>query len=212
MRLIVIALALIMFVGCSGSSGPMSPSATGNLTLSGTVTGAGTPVSGATVLILDGANANRSTTSNAAGQFQITGLQSGGFTISVSAVDYATSTQPISLTGNAVVSVALVKLPRAVLENVPETLQGMLQPDGTYSVAPTGLNSGTGCAGSVAGTTTFNNTAGTVKSILWSLPPSTVIRPGDRFTYTVCCLTHDQAFSAGVSYFTAFTYTTVPCS
>jgi len=75
----------------------------------------------------------------------------------------------------------LVRLPRALIENVPDTVRGVAQPDGTYALAPTGINNGNGCAGSIAGTTDLRNDAGPIATIVWSLSPTTIVKPGERF-------------------------------
>lgn len=104
-----------------------------------------------------------------------------------------------------------IPLPPALIQNVQDTVTGIPQADGTFAIAPTAANNGTGCAGSISGSTDFNNAAGPVKTVQWALPAGTVIKPNERFQYTLCCLTRDQAFSAGIIYFTRFQYTTVAC-
>lgn len=215
-RLLACFVLILAGNACGGnSSTPVAPSAPQQWTLSGTVKDAATSaaIGTATVRVLDGPNANRTATTGLDGQFQIGGLLPGGFTISVSATDYATMTQPVTLTANQAVSVALVKLLRAVLENLPGTVNGLLQPDGSYAFVLTAINSGTGCAGSVAGSTNVTATSGPITTIAWTLlPTSTIVRPGDKFSYNVCCLTRDQAFSPGLAYFTVFQFSTVPCA
>jgi hypothetical protein len=210
----VVVAFVVVTTGCSGSpSAPTVPPAATTFTLSGSVMSSGAALAGATVLVLDGSNANRSTTTGSTGSYQLAGLQSGGFTIRVSAVDYMTTTQPVTLIANVVANVELVRLPRAVLENVSDVVvPSVLQRDGSWAFTPSGINTGNGCAGSVAGSVEFRSNAGLIKTISWSLQPTAIVRPGERFTYSVCCLTPAEAFSEGVRAITSFTYVTVPCS
>ena len=76
-------------------------------------------------------------------------------------------------------NIDLVRLPRALIENVPDTVRGVAQPDGTYAFAPTGINNGNGCAGSIAGTTALRNDAGPIATIVWSLSPTTIVKPAN---------------------------------
>jgi hypothetical protein len=209
----LILVALVGSVACAGSKTPTAPTtpAPSTFTLSGSVTSGGTAVVGATVTVVDGPNTNRGATTGASGSYQLTGLQAGGFTASITAVDYQTTTRPVTLTADAVLNIDLVRLPRAVIENVPDIVQGILQSDGRYALAPTGINSGNGCAGSIAGTTDLRNDAGPIATIAWSLPPTTIVKPGERFTYSVCCISRDQAVAPGATYFTRFTFNTVTC-
>jgi hypothetical protein len=66
------------------------------------------------------------------------------------------------------------------------------------------------CAGSIAGSIDFRGDAGPIATIAWILP-TTIVKPGDRFTYSACCLSRDQAYAPGVKYFPSFTFTTVNC-
>lgn len=217
-RRLIGSLGILFIVNACGSSNtttnPAGPSAT-QWTLSGSVkdTATNAALANATVTVLDGPNANRSTTTGTDGQFRLASLLPSGFTISVSATNYAPMTQPVTLNADRVVSVALVKLLRAVLENLPGTVDGLLQPDGSYAFVLTAINSGTGCAASVAGATNVTATSGPIRTINWTLQPTTtIVRPGDRLSYNVCCLTAAEAFRPGLAYFTVFQFTTVPCS
>jgi hypothetical protein len=81
MKRLIIALTVALATACSGNTAPSSastppvvPTPT-TYTLNGTVTATtGGPISGATVRILDGANAGRSTTTSSAGSYSFTGL------------------------------------------------------------------------------------------------------------------------------------------
>lgn len=92
-RVIVAALLAGVLVGCGGgSSSPASPSApvpaaTPSVgSLAGTVTqNGGGAVAGATVTILDGANAGRTATTNSSGQYRLENLTSGNANVSAAA-------------------------------------------------------------------------------------------------------------------------------
>ena len=213
MRKLLLAGLLVGSVACSSKAptGPSTPPAPSTFTLSGSVTSGGSPVATATISIIDGPNALRVVTTTASGAYQIAGLQPGSFTTVVGAVDYQTVTRAVTLTADTVLNFDLVRLPRALVESVPDVVQGILQPDGRYAIAPTGINNGTGCAGLIAGSTDLRSDAGPIATIAWSLPPTTIVKPGERFTYSVCCVTRDQAFAPGATYFTRFTYNTVSC-
>ena len=72
----------------------------------------GTRIAGVTVRILDGPNANRSTTTGADGAYQLYDLELGTFTIQFSKPGYETLNAPFTLTGDKFndVSVRLVRL------------------------------------------------------------------------------------------------------
>jgi fibronectin type 3 domain-containing protein len=58
------------------------------------------PIPGATVLVVDGPNANRSATANSSGAYSLAGLIQSGFTVRISAPGYRTTEGPITLTTN----------------------------------------------------------------------------------------------------------------
>jgi carboxypeptidase family protein len=101
MKRLVVALAAVLAASCGGNTPtpPTSPPPVvvppPTFTLSGrvtsTATGAG--ISGATVRVIDGPNANRTTTTNSAGEYSLTGLLSSGMTVNASAPNYV----PLSL-------------------------------------------------------------------------------------------------------------------
>ena len=88
----LIVLVALFAVGC-GSSSPTAPTTppvvtpvAQTFTLNGTVTSTtGGPVSGATVRIVDGSNANKSTTTSSTGAYTLTGLAVSGMTVNASA-------------------------------------------------------------------------------------------------------------------------------
>lgn len=209
---IAIVLAA-MSLKCGGSANPVTPTTptSTTFTLSGIVSSGGAAVAGAVITVLDGPNANQTAATSTDGRYSFASLKSGGFTIRTTAPDYVTTTQPVTLIANQTANIELVKLPRAVLVSVPEALVAVAQPDGTFGYAPTGQNTGTGCAGSVAGTTDVTINGSLLKTLAWALPPATLVRPTDRFTYQICCLTRAEAFTPGIGYFTHFTWVTAGC-
>jgi Carboxypeptidase regulatory-like domain len=183
MRKLVLALVIgAVACGSKTPTAPTAPPAPASYMLSGNVTSSGTPVVGATVIVLDGPNANRRATTSAGGAFQLSGLQAGGFTASIAAADYETTTRAVTLIADVTLNIELVRSPRALLENVEDTVPGIVQSDGRYALMPTGINRGDGCAGSISGTTELWSSAGTIAMIAWRLPPTTIVKPGERFT------------------------------
>jgi len=80
---------------------PTSPSAS-TYTMSGTVSSAsGGVISGATVQVLDGANAGKSATTSSTGSYSITGLTPGGFTVRASASGYSPLSRGVTMTSDS---------------------------------------------------------------------------------------------------------------
>ena len=111
MRNLVIAILCCWVSACGGGSSsppttptPPSPPPPTTASLTGRVTETvGTTsfaVEGAALSVVDGPNAGRTTTTNANGDYQLTGLQRGGFTVNVSANGYNTNGFGIDLTGD----------------------------------------------------------------------------------------------------------------
>ena len=100
------------------------------------VTSGGAPVATATIAIIDGPNALKVVTTGANGLYQFAGLQPGGFRIVVGAADYELITRSVTLIADTVLNFDLVRPPRAVLENIEDTVRSMVQPDGSYALAP----------------------------------------------------------------------------
>lgn len=106
-KLTAYACALALFAGCSGKStsgGPTSPSPgspTSTANLSGRVTDGASdaplPIAGAQLRITDGANAGKTATTDAGGDYTFTSLRREPFTISVSANGYQTTDVPVDL-------------------------------------------------------------------------------------------------------------------
>jgi Carboxypeptidase regulatory-like domain len=81
--------------------------------LSGQVTDSGTGIgiAGARVSIADGPNAHVVTSTDAAGNYRFTGLQQSGFTVDVSASNYMSQSQGVTLTSNQTLSFQLTRQP-----------------------------------------------------------------------------------------------------
>jgi len=108
-----------VLVSACGSSSPTAPStptptppAASTFSLTGTVsstTGGG--IAGATVRILDGANAGKSTTTAAGGAYSFTGLAVAGQTVNASATYYTATSKGVSTTSNQNVDFQLAPVP-----------------------------------------------------------------------------------------------------
>ena len=122
-----VVLLLISAAACGGgNSTTTSPSPTQTPTttfsLTGTVTGGNvftattpTAISGATVSVIDGPNAGKSTTTDASGKYTFTGLQQSGFTVNVSAVGYVSQSRPVTLTSIQTLNFALTQPPATIV-------------------------------------------------------------------------------------------------
>lgn len=113
-------------VACGSSASPAAPtptvvttttpaptvSPTWSLTGSVTETSPTTSVtiSGATVTVIDGPDAGKSTTTSASGAFSLTGLKQAGFSVTASRAGYASSSQGVTLDGNKSVTFRLAPL------------------------------------------------------------------------------------------------------
>jgi hypothetical protein len=93
---------------------PSPPAAPVAASLSGTVaTSAGGPLAGASVTILDGSNAGRSTTTGSAGTYRFDGLQSSNGNVSAKAAGYQESIRGLYIDGNASLNFTLAAVPAA---------------------------------------------------------------------------------------------------
>jgi hypothetical protein len=103
MRGLVLLLALVAVgISCGGSTPSPLSSTSSTFILSGQVTDSvtGGSVIGASVSVADGLNAGRSATVDALGNYSIPALQQSGFTVTVSAVNYASQSKAVTLTSN----------------------------------------------------------------------------------------------------------------
>ena len=107
-RLCMFMLLLAAMACGRGNSTATSPTPT-TWSLTGQVTDSttSTPIPGATLSIVDGPNAGKSTTTDSAGNYSLTGLQQSGFTVNVSADGYFSSSKGVTLTSNQTVSFQL---------------------------------------------------------------------------------------------------------
>jgi carboxypeptidase family protein len=210
MKALTLVVALFA-LGCSGSHSPVAPSTPSTVTVSGVVRGDdGLVVSSATLTVLDSVNAGKATTSRSDGTYTFAALQPANMNFRIDAPGYSTSIKGVSAFADTVLSVDLVRLPRAQLRAIEDTIHGTLQPDGQYTFSASGQNVGTGCAQNVAGTFTLAKDGTNLLSVDWSLPASTIVRPGETFTFTVADIPRDIAFS-GATYSVRFTFVTVAC-
>jgi len=109
-------------VGCGdGPSTPTAPTPPSNptptppaptYTLSGRVTeNPFTAVSGATVAVVDGANAGKTDTTDPAGSYKLSGLTAATFDVKVSASGYETKTVSVTLAADQTVDIELTRSP-----------------------------------------------------------------------------------------------------
>jgi carboxypeptidase family protein len=112
---LMIAVGSISIGACggsdsTGSSTPSSPTPTAStFSLTGRVneTAQASPIAAAKVSIGDGPNAGRSTTSDASGNYTLTGLQRSGFTVSASADGFESRSQGVNLTSDMTLNFSL---------------------------------------------------------------------------------------------------------
>ena len=112
---LVLGLVALASVSCGGDGpSPVRPTPTpqtGTLTLSGTVSEtaptASARIAGAKITIMDGPNVGRSTTSDASGVFQLTGLQAGDFSVWTQAANYVEHLQRFAFTSDQAVTFGL---------------------------------------------------------------------------------------------------------
>jgi hypothetical protein len=211
-------LAVLITAGCGFA--PSSPSNTSQAApvahwaLSGAVTSsAGGSISGAVVTVVDGPDANRTTSTDASGRFTLAGLAQGGVTIRVTARGYSDATMGITLIANLAVDVRLL-LPLARLLDIGGSDIRYERASGGFEMYATAINEGEGCADRVGGVTTIKNAAppNLTLDFSWSLPPDRIIRPGEQFTYRVGFMTDDQArqFPEGTAS-NRFSGVSIPC-
>ena len=110
---------------CGSNSSPSAPSTTttvntapsattppvaSTFSLTGTIsfTGLGSGIPAASVTILDGPNAGRTTQTDNAGAYSFSGLTSAGFNVQISASGFATVTRGVNLASNTTLSVSLL--------------------------------------------------------------------------------------------------------
>jgi hypothetical protein len=150
MKRFVVAVSLATVVAACGSSSsttaptpgpaPTPPIAT-TYSLTGTVTStAGGGIAGATVRILDGANAGKSTTTSASGAYSFTGLAVAGQTVNASATNYSALSKGVSTTTNQTLDFQLAPTPLFARTGVGNTVFDV--PDNVLKVRITGIYTG----------------------------------------------------------------------
>jgi hypothetical protein len=136
-------MACISAACTGGDAGPMAPSITitptptsspNSFTLTGRVTESAPTqidgVKGALLTIGDSVNAGRSTSTDAYGFYSISGLQSAGFTLNLSADGYVNTSQAVSVTSNTTMNLQLAPVARQMSHTSTGQLTGT---DGTCS-------------------------------------------------------------------------------
>lgn len=90
----------------------ITPPVATTFNLSGTVSStSGGAINGATVRIVDGSNAGRSTTTSSAGSYSFTGLAVSGMTVNASATNYIATSRGVTLTSSQTVDFQLAPIP-----------------------------------------------------------------------------------------------------
>src|ERR1044071_5945067 len=102
MRLNLLLVAAVMMSGCAAWS-PATPAPAGPFQFSGTIYGVqGTnlrsqPIAAATLTIVNGIHSNMAVTTDAEGHFAFPRMESGRFSLTVSAAGYVTTTPEVAL-------------------------------------------------------------------------------------------------------------------
>jgi hypothetical protein len=217
---VTLAILLALVAGACGSS-PTTPSSTPpptstappRWTLTGSVTASiGGPINGAVVSILDGPDVGKTATTDTTGRFTLANLTQAGFTARATAGGYVGASQSVTLTADAVVNFQLPRVPIAVL-SFEGSLQWIVRPDGGADGRGTGVNTGDACATAISGLVTFTNTQPpNPLDIPWSLPPTRIVRPGERFEYNLSAgLDQVPLLRAEGTYRTRFAFTSIDC-
>lgn len=141
--LLVLSVA-IAGMSCGGSETPTNPTPTppppptpSTFTLSGGVTESepttSNKIAGATVAFVDGANAGKTATADSAGNYQITNVLAGAFTVRAGAAGYQEATRPVTISADTSLTIALNPTPRNVTTDSSGTVSGGDTPcsDGT---------------------------------------------------------------------------------
>jgi Carboxypeptidase regulatory-like domain len=218
MRFQLLMLIAVLAGGCGSS--PTTPSSTPQAApvarwgLSGVVTSsAGGPINGAVVTILDGPNANQTTSSNASGRYRFADLTPGGFSIRVTARGYSDVTMGITLTTNQVVDVRLL-FPLARLQDIGGAPIRYERVAGGFDMFANAVNAGEGCASQVAGVLTIRHSQqpNLTLDFSWTLPVDRIIQPHEQFEYRIGVITDAQAFQfpEGTAS-TRFSAASIPC-
>lgn len=109
--LALVPVLTILAAGCSGGGAPTAPSAAApTFQLAGTVKDASAliPLAGVTVSAADGLNKGKSTTSDAAGRYTLTGLVTDSFTLRTQSAGYEDHLQDVRITQHTNVDIRLI--------------------------------------------------------------------------------------------------------
>src|SRR6476659_973923 len=115
----VLLSALAWTAACSvdkGTATTPSPSPTTTFLLSGRVSSSenSAPITGATLSIVDGPNAGKSTTTDASGNYSFTALQQSGFTVNATAADFFSQSGGVTLTSDRTLNFSLRRQPAEI--------------------------------------------------------------------------------------------------
>jgi hypothetical protein len=133
-----ISIAVAFFAAGCGSS-PSSPSsapvptpsptpAPSTFTMSGGISESAptttNKIPGAVVMVMDGANAGKSATADGAGNYSMTGLTAGTFTVGVSAAGYQSVSRSVTLSSNSTQNFTVNPNPATISDNFTGTISG----------------------------------------------------------------------------------------
>jgi hypothetical protein len=155
---------------------------------------------------MDGPNIGRAAASNAQGEFSLTGLQPGAFTMQISAAGYTKVMAPIELTTDTTMNFQL-RLLLAEFTAPKDRLATVVNANGTFSAVGDLKNTGEGCATDLSAMgNILDDNQQTIATFSWSMPPNQILKPGDVYQFELCC------FSAAVrSYTGTLKWNTVRC-
>lgn len=97
--------------------------------------GAGTPIAGATITVLDGADAGRTTTTNTSGGYRFDGLRTGNANLSATATGYEESRAGVYIDGTNSLDFELRPLPATNPTTDSVTIAGLTPPSGSTLAA-----------------------------------------------------------------------------
>lgn len=132
-KVLIVVAVLVLASACGGGSStptspPPIPPAPTTANLSGRVTETApttsTAVAGATLTVSDGSNAGKSATTDSGGNYSFTGLNRGGFTMSIAAGGYNSTGFPVDLTGDLTRNFNLAPSPRTLTETLTGSVSG----------------------------------------------------------------------------------------
>lgn len=139
-----ILVLLVLASACGGSSSPTTPTPTPTPTptsfaltggISETIPTTSNKIPGATVTFIDGSNAGKSAVADGAGNYRITNVLAGGFSVRASAAGYEDSTRSVTITGDAALTFTLNPTPKMMTTTRNDNLSGgdTTCSDGTFT-------------------------------------------------------------------------------